>query len=125
MMELRKRIVDAIFGELGGPIKWTNAEAAADAVMAVLREQEPFDADHSRFREAFEASIKSGNWPATRKGYGYRSTMTNMAWEVAYETVNRLKLYSGPVPGHTVATPTDQQMTDAARDVLAERPEGE
>lgn len=67
------------------------------AVRAELAGQEPFDADDPRFREAFDASLKSGNWPMTRLGEGYRSSITMMAFTVAYETVNRLRLYAAPV----------------------------
>lgn len=46
--------------------------ATEDFIRAELEKQEPFDADDPRFREAFEASLKSGNWPMTRLGEGYR-----------------------------------------------------
>jgi hypothetical protein len=61
---------------------------------------EVFDADDPKFREAFEAALVSHNYPATRKGDLYRSSVVNMAWFIAYSVVNRLRLYTSP------ATPT-------------------
>jgi hypothetical protein len=61
---------------------------------------EVFDADDPKFREAFDAALASHNYPATRKGDLYRSSVVNMAWFIAYSVVNRLRLYASP------ATPT-------------------
>jgi hypothetical protein len=36
------------------------------------------------------------SWPATRQGDGYRSPSTQIAWRIAFSTVNRLKLYLAP-----------------------------
>lgn len=66
--------------------------------LEALGRQEPFDAGDQSFRDAFEKALRGGNWPSTRKGYGYRSPMTQMAWEVAFATVNYLPLYARPVP---------------------------
>ena len=74
-------------------------EAERDALRAKIAEmekQEPFDADSDVFRSAFEAALKAGNWPATRQGDGYRSPSTQIAWRIAFSTVNRLKLYLAP-----------------------------
>lgn len=73
------------------------ARAIEAAVLEAQGKQGPFDADDPRFREAFEASLKSGNWPMTRLGDGYRSSITMMAFTVAFETVNRLRLFAAPV----------------------------
>ena len=69
--------------------------AKVDA-MEKQEQQEPFDADSDVFRSAFEAALKAGNWPATRQGDGYRSPSTQIAWRIAFSTVNRLKLYLDP-----------------------------
>ena len=61
-----------------------------------MENQEPFDADSDVFRSAFEAALKAGNWPATRQGDGYRSPSTQIAWRIAFSTVNRLRLYLAP-----------------------------
>ena len=66
------------------------------AKIAEMEKQEPFDADSDVFRSAFEAALKAGNWPATRQGDGYRSPSTQIAWRIAFSTVNRLKLYLAP-----------------------------
>lgn len=73
--------------------------AQCDALRAKIAEmgrQEPLDADSDVFRSAFEAALKAGNWPATRQGDGYRSPSTQIAWRIAFSTVNRLKLYLAP-----------------------------
>jgi hypothetical protein len=73
--------------------------AQCDALRAkieAMERQEPFDADSDVFRSAFEAALKAGNWPATRQGNGYRSPFTQIAWRIAFSTVNRLKLYLAP-----------------------------
>jgi hypothetical protein len=57
---------------------------------------EVFDADDPKFREAFDAALASHNYPATRKGDLYRSSVVNMAWFIAYSVVNRLRLYTSP-----------------------------
>jgi septal ring factor EnvC (AmiA/AmiB activator) len=82
----------------------TDCAEAAKAKIEALRskieaieKQEPFDADSDVFRGAFEAALKAGNWPATRQGDGYRSPSTQIAWRIAFSTVNRLKLYLAPV----------------------------
>lgn len=75
------------------------AEKERDALRAkieAMEKQEPFDADSDAFRSAFEASLKAGNWPATRQGDGYRSPSTQIAWRIAFSTVNRMKLYLAP-----------------------------
>jgi hypothetical protein len=79
-----------------------DAEKERDALRAeldALKGQEPFDADdHNRFREAFERALQDGNWPNTRKGHGYRSPRTQMAWGLAFSAVNHLRLYARPIP---------------------------
>ena len=78
------------------------AAVAHDTIKALLarieemEQQEPFDANSGVFRGAFEAALKAGNWPMTRQGDGYRSPSTQIAWRVAFSTVNRLKLYLAP-----------------------------
>ena len=75
------------------------AEAERDALRAKVAEMEkqaPLDAGSDVFRSAFEAALKAGNWPATRQGDGYRSPSTQIAWRIAFSTVNRLKLYALP-----------------------------
>ena len=69
---------------------------AMRARIEAMERQEPFDADNDVFRSAFEAALKAGNWPATRQGDGYRSPTTQIAWRIAFSTVNRLKLYLAP-----------------------------
>ena len=69
---------------------------ALRARIEAMERQEPFDADNDVFRSAFEAALKAGNWPATRQGDGYRSPTTQIAWRIAFSTVNRLKLYARP-----------------------------
>ena len=71
---------------------------ALAAELKALREQVPFDASEARFRDAFDAAIRRGDWPSARNGYGYRSPMTQMAWQASFCTVNRLGLYAHPVP---------------------------
>jgi len=71
---------------------------ALAAELKALREQVPFDAGEARFRDAFDAAIRRGDWPSARNGYGYRSPMTQMAWQASFSTVNRLGLYAHPVP---------------------------
>ena len=66
------------------------------AKIEAMEKQEPFDADSDAFRSAFEAALKAGNWPATRQGDGYRSPSTQIAWRIAFSTVNRLTLYALP-----------------------------
>ena len=66
------------------------------AKIEAMERQEPFDAEGDVFRSAFEAALKAGNWPATRQGDGYRSPSTQIAWRIAFSTVNRLKLYLAP-----------------------------
>ena len=92
-MDLREQIRIAIGGALAAQ---EGSDGAADAVLEVLAKQEPFDADSDVFRGAFEAALKAGNWPATRQGDGYRSPSTQIAWRIAFSTVNRLKLYLAP-----------------------------
>ena len=70
--------------------------ARLQAKIEQMEKQEPFDADSDAFRSAFEAALKAGNWPATRQGEGYRSPSTQIAWRIAFSTVNRLKLYALP-----------------------------
>lgn len=53
----------------------------------------PFDAEDPAFRLVFEEVLKRRNWPAARKGEGYRSPMTQMAWEVSFSVVNLLNLH--------------------------------
>ncbi len=75
------------------------AKQERDALRAKVEEmerQEPFDAEGDVFRSAFEAALKAGNWPATRQGDGYRSPSTQVAWRIAFSTVNRMKLYLAP-----------------------------
>ena len=75
------------------------AEKERDALRAKIAEMEqqaPLDAGSDVFRSAFEAALKAGNWPATRQGDGYRSPSTQIAWRIAFSTVNRLKLYALP-----------------------------
>ena len=93
MMDLREQIRLAIGGALAAQ---EGSDGAAGAVMEVLAKQEPFAADSDVFRSAFEAALKAGNWPATRQGDGYRSPSTQIAWRIAFSTVNRLKLYLAP-----------------------------
>ena len=66
---------------------------ALRAKIEAMERQEPLDAGSDVFRSAFEAALKAGNWPATRQGDGYRSPSTQIAWRIAFSTVNRLKLY--------------------------------
>lgn len=73
-----------------------NNNTALRAKITEMEKQEPFDADSDVFRGAFEAALKAGNWPATRQGDGYRSPSTQIAWRIAFSTVNRLKLYLAP-----------------------------
>lgn len=76
-----------------------SAEKERDALRAkveALEKQEPFDANSDVFRGAFEAALKAGNWPMTRQGDGYRSPSTQIAWRIAFSTVNRMKLYLAP-----------------------------
>ena len=73
-----------------------NDVLALRAKIAGMENQEPFDANSDVFRSAFEAALKAGNWPATRQGDGYRSPSTQIAWRIAFSTVNRLKLYLAP-----------------------------
>jgi len=73
--------------------------AERDALRTKIEEmekQEPFDADSDVFRSAFESALKAGNWPMTRQGDGYRSPSTQIAWRIAFSTVNRMKLYARP-----------------------------
>lgn len=70
--------------------------AGLHAHIEAMERQEPFDADSDVFRSSFEAALKAGNWPATRQGDGYRSPTTQIAWRIAFSTVNRLKLYLAP-----------------------------
>ena len=72
--------------------EWTALRAKIEA----MERQEPFDADSDVFRSAFEAALKAGNWPMTRLGYGYRSHSKQIAWRIAFSTVNRLNLYTLP-----------------------------
>ena len=79
-----------------------NARLAEEVVrlqakIAEMEKQAPLDAGSDVFRSAFEAALKAGNWPATRQGDGYRSPSTQIAWRIAFSTVNRLKLYALPV----------------------------
>lgn len=100
---------------------WKDQAERAEAKLAELEGYEPFDVDdaHGRFREAFEATLKYGNWPLKRKGHGYRSPMTQMAWDVAFGTVNRLKLCARPVPSEdsfvTVTTTEDGRRVMVSR----------
>ena len=75
---------------------WERKCDALRAKVAEMERQEPLDADSDVFRSAFEAALKAGNWPATRQGDGYRSPSTQIAWRIAFSTVNRLKLYLAP-----------------------------
>lgn len=63
---------------------------ALRAKITEMEKQEPFDADSPEFRRAFDAALKTGHWPLERKNFGYRSTMSQMAWQVAFCTVNNL-----------------------------------
>jgi hypothetical protein len=84
---------------VGWETKCARLEQERDALRAkieAMEKQEPFDADSDAFRSAFEASLKAGNWPATRQGDGYRSPSTQVAWRIAFSTVNRMKLYLAP-----------------------------
>lgn len=69
---------------------------ALRAKIEQMKKQAPFDADSDVFRSAFEAALKAGNWPAARQADGYRSPSTQIAWRIAFSTVNRLKLYALP-----------------------------
>ena len=75
---------------------WKEKASALLAKITEMEQQEPFDADSDVLRSAFEAALKAGNWPATRQGDGYRSPSTQIAWRIAFSTVNRLKLYARP-----------------------------
>jgi hypothetical protein len=75
---------------------WEDKCDALRAKIAEMERQEPLDADSDVFRSAFEAALKAGNWPAARQGDGYRSPSTQIAWRIAFSTVNRLKLYLAP-----------------------------
>lgn len=101
LLELRKER-DAMRAELDAANRraeyWKAEHIAANAELDALKAQEPFDAEDSRFREAFDAVIMAGNWPCTRQGDGYRSPMTDIALRVAFAVINRLKLYARPVP---------------------------
>lgn len=61
-----------------------------------LEKQKPFDADDPRFMAEFEKTITGLNMPNARKGFGFRSTYTQACLEVAFEVVNRLRLYAKP-----------------------------
>ena len=85
-------------------------EAERDELRAkieAMEKQEPFDADSDVFRGAFEAALKAGNWPMTRQGDGYRSPSTQIAWRVAFSTVNRLRLYLAPGAQPAPSVPVD------------------
>lgn len=43
-----------------------------------------------QIRESFEHTVHGLNLPLDRLGDGYRSTYTNIAWQVAFGTANRL-----------------------------------
>lgn len=75
---------------------WEEKCNSLRAKIAEMERQEPLDAGSDVFRSAFEAALKAGNWPATRQGDGYRSPSTQIAWRIAFSTVNRLKLYLAP-----------------------------
>ena len=75
---------------------WRGKCERLETKIAEMEKQEPFDADSDVFRSAFEAALKAGNWPATRQGDGYRAPSTQIAWRIAFSTVNRLKLYALP-----------------------------
>lgn len=62
-----------------------------------MTKQRPFDADDPRFMKEFEAALRSCNLPMARKGSGYRSSYSQFCLQVAFEVVNRLKLYASPV----------------------------
>lgn len=90
---LKERIIDSLGSTLNAV---ANERDALRARIEEMEKQEPFDADSDAFRSAFEASLKAGNWPATRQGDGYRSPSTQIAWRIAFSTVNRMKLYLAP-----------------------------
>ena len=75
---------------------WRGKCERLEAKIAEMEQQVPLDAGSDVFRSAFEAALKAGNWPATRQGDGYRSPSTQIAWRIAFSTVNRLKLYALP-----------------------------
>ena len=79
--------------KFGDGIDWIQRALQAEAKIEAMEKQEPFDADSDVFRIAFEAALNAGNWPATRQGDGYRSPSTQIAWRIAFSTVNRMKLY--------------------------------
>ncbi len=90
---LKEKIIDALGVTLTAVV---NERDELFARIEEMERQEPFDADSDVFRSAFEAALKAGNWPATRQGDGYRSPSTQIAWRIAFSTVNRLKLYLAP-----------------------------
>ena len=75
---------------------WQEQAKAYWSKIEQMERQEPFDADRPEFRRAFDAALKTGNWPTERQNFGYRSPMSQMAWQVAFCTVNNLKLYLAP-----------------------------
>ena len=77
-------------------VKKEEEYARLRAKIEAMEQQEPVDAGSGVFRSAFEAALKAGNWPATRQGDDYRSPSTQIAWRIAFSTVNRLKLYLAP-----------------------------
>ena len=94
-------IVDRLNDSLSAGYSELRKEAALEieclrAKIEAMERQEPLDAGSDVFRSAFEAALKAGNWPATRQGDGYRSPSTQIAWRIAFSTVNRLKLYALP-----------------------------
>ena len=116
-MDLREQIRIAIGGALAAQ---EGSDGAADAVMEVLAKQKPLDAGSDVFRSAFEAALKAGNWPATRQGDGYRSPSTQIAWRIAFSTVNRLKLHLAP---GAQPAPSVPEVTDAMIEAIESRAE--
>ena len=128
--ELIDRLRKFLGGELGNDAAnaidlLSNERDALAAELKALREQEPFCADDERFRGAFDASLHQGNWPSARKGYGYRSPMTQMAWQVAFSTFCKLGLYARPVPCQDTADMVNKAFQDGINSGYAQAMEEE
>lgn len=97
-------------------------DAQISALAAKLKElegQEPFDASNEKLRVAFEVALDASNWPKDRKGHGYRSPMTQMAWGVAFSTVNLLSLFARPVPAEPVNARLVEALKRAKNSIVA------
>ena len=64
-----------------------DARSAADLIES-MSQRVPLT--EQQIRESFEHTVHGLNLPLDRLGDGYRSTYTNIAWQVAFGTANRL-----------------------------------